>query len=75
MIPLSILFLAAAYVLSPFAVPITREPYLYFHAKPEIAEWISAIVDALPLSRQWKIEGTMHPWPQAACILFALCDI
>jgi hypothetical protein len=40
---------------------LKREPYLYFHAEPEIAEWISAIVEALPLSRQWKIDGIMHP--------------
>jgi hypothetical protein len=40
---------------------LKREPYLYFHAQPDIAEWISAIVEALPLSRQWKIDGIMHP--------------
>lgn len=40
---------------------LQREPYLYFHSDPQLAEWLAALVEVLPLSRQWHITGTMHP--------------
>ena len=26
-----------------------------------MAEWIAALVETIPLSRQWTIDGTIHP--------------
>ena len=40
---------------------LKREPYLYFHASAEVAEWIAAVIETIPLSRQWKITGAIHP--------------
>lgn len=42
-----------------------RDPYLYFHSDPSIAEWAHLIVLALgdrnTLSRRWHVTGVMHP--------------
>ncbi|WP_155270516.1 hypothetical protein [Acidithiobacillus thiooxidans] len=40
---------------------LKREPYLYFHASAEVVEWIAAVIEVIPLSRQWKVTGAIHP--------------
>ncbi len=44
---------------------LRREPYLYFHSEPQVAEWVDAFVWALGdrrfLSRRWHVTGIMHP--------------